>query len=193
MKSSKRNLLIQLAVLGAVFYGTSLVMSSTVIPRQIDNEELHKVKYVRQLQMQLLGHISEKRFNEAEITYRRIIKLDKNNRRVRRLGSVALFRNGKYTECAKELRSLLLSDPGDFISRNNYAMVLFKQNDPRAMSEFFRAWEESGHSAFVGENLRFCAGKFKMELSVKKDPSEDRSAFLGAVPIDGLKVEEEKK
>ena len=193
MTSAKRNLLIQLAVLGGIFYCTSLVMSSTVIPQPGDSGEMHKVKYVRQLQMQLLDQVSGKRFNEAEVTYRRIIKLDKRNRRVRRLGSVALFHNGKYNECGKVLRSLLLSDPGDFVSRNNYAMVLFKQNDPRAMSEFFRAWEDSGHSTFVGENLRFCAGKFRMELALKKDPSEEKSAFLGAVPIDGLKVEEEKK
>lgn len=193
MKSSKRNLLILLAVLGAIFYTTSLVMSSTVIPHQSGAGDLHKGKYVRQLQMQLLKLVSEKRFSEAEIIYRRLIKLDKNNRRVHRLGSVALFHNGKYNECGKVLRSLLLSDPGDFVSRNNYAMVLFRQNDPRAVGEFFRAWEESGHSSFVGENLRFCAGKFKMELSLKKEFSENKSAFLEAAPVDGLKVEEEKK
>ena len=140
MKHSTRNLLILLTLFCLVLYGTSLVVGATVVPARKEVSQAHADLYRRNLQQQLLTLVKEKRFAEAEIVFRRVLKLDPRSRYIRRLGSVVLYRNGKYNEAEVLLRNMLLRAPGDFICRNNYAMVLTVKKQPRALKEFFKSF-----------------------------------------------------
>lgn len=193
MKSSKRNFFILLAIPAAVFYGTSLVVSSTAVTVHERNDALQTGDYVRSLQLQLLKAVQEKQFAEAEMFFRRLNKLDKAPPMVQRLGSVALFNNGKLNEAETLLRNLLLQNPGDFICRNNYAAVLTVRERPQALGEFLRAFEESGGSDFVEKNMRYCAEKFKTELPRDIVKSAGRAPVFNGVPIDAVTFEEEKR
>ena len=193
MKSSKRNFLILLAIPGAIFYGTSLVVSSTAVPLQENAGALQAKNYLRSLQLQLLKAVQEKRFGEAEMFFRRIRKLDKAPPMVQRLGSVALYHNGKLNEAETLLRNLLVQNPKDFICRNNYAAVLAAKGRPQALNEFVRAWEDSEGSSFVERNLYRCAGKFKTSLPGDMKKSEGRTPVFTGVPVDAVTFEEEKR
>ena len=194
MKSSRRNFFILLFFPVAIFYGTSLVVSSTAVPVRENETTLQAKNYFRSLQLQLLQAVQERRFAEAEMFFRRINKLDKVPPMVQRLGSVALYHNGKLNEAEKLLRNLLLRNPGDFVCRNNYAMVLTAKERPQALAEFIRAGKDSGGSAFIEKNLRRCAAKFKVELPRSEESSkEGRSPVFTGVPVDAVIFGEEMK
>ena len=194
MKSSKRNFFILLAVPIAVFYGSSLVVSTTAVPIQESKNSPREKQYLRSLQLQLLKAVQEKRFSEAEMFFRRISKMDKVSAMVQRLGSVALYHNGKLNECEKQLRNLLLRNPKDFICRNNYAMVLMAKKRPQALAEFVRACEDSRRSSFIEKNLLRCAGEFKAELPRGiTGLTENTSPVFTGVPVDAIVFEEENK
>ncbi|MBE6385681.1 MAG: hypothetical protein E7048_08460 [Lentisphaerae bacterium] len=194
MKSSKRNFFILLALPAVIFYVTSLVVGFTEVPVRESAPQGQERGYLRSLKMQLLKAVQEKRFAEAEMFFRRIKKLDKNtSSMVQRLGSCALFYNGKLNEAETLLRNLLLRNPGDFICRNNYAVVLMVKNRPRAVEEFFRASEDSGGISGIEKNLRRSAEKFKVELPRSAVGSEDRNAVFSGTPADLIVFGEEKK
>ena len=53
MKKSKRNLIFLAVILGAVFYGTSLVITSTAVPVRQGGEEELSGKYLRSLKVRI--------------------------------------------------------------------------------------------------------------------------------------------
>lgn len=194
MKSSSRNVLILFALPALVFYATSLVVSFTEIPVREDVAQRQEKRYLRSLKIQLLKAVQEKRFAEAEMFFRRIKKMDKNvSPMVLRLGSCALYYNGKLNDAETLLRNLLLRNPGDFICRNNYAAVLMKQGRIQAVGEFFRACEESGGITGIENNLRRCAEKFKTELPRNLAVSKNKNAVIPGESVDLIVFEEEKK
>ena len=192
MKSSKRNLIILLSLLCLILYGTSLVVGSTVVPSRKGVLQEHAGLYQRNLQQKLLMLVKEKRFPEAEIVFRRLLKLDPRNRYIRRLGSLVLYHNEKYNEAEVLLRNMLLRNPGDFICRNNYAMVLTVKKQPRALKEFFKAWQDSGGSSFIETNMRRCAGIFKLDPPPANQTKKAESAYLETIPLDAICIGEEK-
>ena len=192
MKNSRRNLFILLALLCLILYGTSLVVGATVVPARKGVSQEQANLYRRNQQQQLLTLVKEKRFAEAEIVFRRVLKLDPGNRYIRRLGSVVLYHNGKYNEAEVLLRNMLLRAPGDFICRNNYAMVLTVKKQPRALKEFFKAWQDSGGSPFIEENMRRSSKALNLELSPAGQVKKAGSAYLETVPLDAICTGEEK-
>ena len=190
MKNSKRNLVILSLMLGVVFYGTSAVISFTAAPIREKEETDTPERYLRSLTMELVKAVSEKRFHEAEIIYRRLSGIEADNRMIGRLGSVIYFRNGKLNEAENLLRNLLLRRPGDFICRNNYGMVLWAKKNPAAFKELKKAWDDSGKSAFIGENLLRCAAFFKVKFTPGYE--NDDAAFLDTPPVDAITLAEEK-
>lgn len=193
MKSSKRSFFILLALVLAIFYGTSLVVSSTIVPLHEKEAASPEKNYLRSLQLRLFEAVREKRFAEAEIYFRRINKSGTPSAMVRRLGSVALYRNGKLNEAEKLLHNLLLRNPSDFICRNNYAMALMARGQMQAVAELVKACKDSGRSPFIEKNLQRCAARFKVELpAAVKNPAEGAPLLTG-VPVDAVTFEEEKK
>ena len=190
MKKSKKNLVILAAVLGVVFYGTSLVITSTAVPVRQGGEEELSGNYLSSLKIQIYELVESKRFSEAEIIFRRIRKLDPGNRRIQRLGSLICYRNGKINEAENLLRSLLLRNPGDFISRNNYAVCLMAKKRVESVSELEKAWLESGKMGFIGRNLKTCAAFFKLPLPYALQSEKDESEVI---PVDVIILPEEKK
>ena len=194
MKKNKRNLIILSLILGVIFYGTSAVISFTVVPAHPKKSADTPERYLRSLKMELVKAVSGKRFHEAEVMYRRLAGIEKENRMIGRLGSVIYFRNGKLNEAENLLRNLLLRSPGDFVCRNNYGMVLMVKNNPAAFRELKKAWEDSGRSRFIEENLLRCAALFKVKFTPdeKFENENDEAAFLEAPPLDAITLAEEK-
>lgn len=191
MKDSKRNFIILSLLLVALFYGSSLVMSSTVVPPSETSDAETPEKYLRSLKMQLHDAVHKKRFHEAEVIFRRTLKLDPRNRMIRRLGSVVYYHNGKLNEAENLLRNLLLRNPGDFVCRNNYAMVLLAKKNPKAFNELKKAWLDSEGTPFILNNLKYCAKVFGQKLSPDENAEED--LLLAVPPVDAIAVDEEKK
>lgn len=190
MKRSKRTLLILGAFLGVIFYSTFLVVSSTSVPvREYDKSDTPKA-YLRTLQLRLYELVTQKKFTEAEIVFKRIRKLNPDNRSILRLGSVVCYRNGKLNEAENLLKNLLLRNPEDFICRNNYGMVLMAKDRVEAVRELQKAWENSGGLTFIGKNLQRCAKRFNVKLTAEI-PEEDNE-FLN-IPPDAISAAEEKK
>ena len=189
IKNSKRNLVILGAVLCAVVYGTFLVTSSTTVPVREKNAVEKSAVYLRSLKRRLYVLVEKKQFVEAGIVFRRLWKLDPE-RNILCLGSVVCYHNRKFNEAENLLRTLLLRNPGDFICRNNYAMVLAARDRIEAVRELEQAWRDSGKKGFIGKNLLYCAGLFKVQLpgSVSIDAAADLSA-----PPEAITAPEEKK
>lgn len=189
MKKSKRNFVILGALLCGVVYGTFLVASSTTVPVREKSTPEKSALYLRSLERRLYVLVEKKQFPEAEIVFRRLRKL-KTERSILCLGSVVCYRNRKFNEAENLLRNLLLRDPGDFVCRNNYAMVLAARNRMEAVREMEQAWRDSGKKAFIGKNLLYCARVLKVQLpgSVFIDPAADLSA-----PPEAITAPEEKR
>ena len=189
MKSSKRNLLILGVTLCTIVYGTFLVTASTTVPVREKGSSEKSVRYLRTLERRLYELVEKKQFPEAEIVFRRLWKL-KTDRNILCLGSVVCFRNGKLNEAENLLRNFLMRNPGDFVCRNNYAMVLAAKDRVEAVREMEKAWYDSGKKAYIGRNLLYCAGIFKVKLpgSVSIGSTADLSA-----PPEAITAPQEKK
>ena len=190
MKKSKRNLIFLAVILGAVFYGTSLVITSTAVPVRQGGEEELSGKYLRSLKVRIYELVEKKQFAEAEIIFRRIRKLEPGNKMILRLGSLIFYRNGKISEAENLLRSLLLRDPGDHICRNNYAVCLMKRKRIEAVKELEKAWQGSGRKNFIGRNLQISAAFFNVKLPYPLLLDKNSS---DSVPADAITLQEEKQ
>lgn len=189
MKIFRRNLLILTLLLVAVCGGTLLVISNTAVPMRNSETSEKKGDYLRALKLRLIELVGKKEFAEAEIVFRRLRKIEPENRFLLRLGSVVYFRNGKLNEAENLLRNLLLRTPGDHICRNNYGAVLLAKNRREALGELRRAWLDSGKAAFIGKNFQECAKRFKIKL-----PEElFRDDTASPPPLDAVTLVEEKK
>lgn len=191
MKNARRNLTILALVLGGVCYGTFLVVGSTAVPVLQEESGAVPGEYLIALQERLYELVEKEAFAEAEIVFSRVRKLNPDNRNILRLGSVIRFRNGKLNEAENLSRNLLLSNPGDYVCRNNYGVVLMAKGRKEAVRELEKAWLDSGKKAYIRNNLQLCAAAFNMELDLPL--SKEEGSFSEAVPLDAITLPKEKK
>lgn len=190
MKNTKRNLAVLITALGVIFYGTFLVVSSTAVPLREKAPVKKPDAYALLLQRRLLELIEKKEFAEAEIVFRRLRKIKPVERNILRWGALIFYHNGKLNEAENLLRNLLLRDPGDFVCRNNYGMILLAKRRAEAFRELDKAWHDSGKKAYIGRNLLYCAEilKIKLPYAVSLEQSAD-----APVPREVITRPEEKK
>ena len=115
MKKSKRNLIFLAVILGAVFYGTSLVITSTAVPVRQGGEEELSGKYLRSLKVRIYrnGKISE-----AENLLRSLLLRDPGDHICRNNYAVCLMKR-KRIEAVMELEKAWQgSGRRNFIGRN---------------------------------------------------------------------------
>ena len=189
MNNSKRNFLILGAALCVIVCGTVWVTSSTTVPVREKEGTEKSAAYLRSQELRLRELIDKKQFAEAEIVFRRLRKLS-SRRSILQLGSVVCFRNGKLNEAENLLRNLLLRAPRDFVCRSNYGMVLAAKGRIEGVYELERAWLESGKKAYIGKNLLYCAGIFKVKLPYAVPVDETADA---AIPPEAITQPEEKR
>jgi len=188
---SRRTFLLLVFALCAVIYGTVFIVDNISVPVRKEPAWEGPRAYLRSLQSQLHDALTERRYAEGEMLIRRILKLAPGNRNMHRTAGKIFYHNGKLGEAESVLRNQLLRHPEDLLSRNNYGMVLLARGKREAFQELKKAYEGSGNSGFIGENLRYAGKKLGLEVPAAPEGGTGGTPLFPVPPLDAIIAPEE--
>ena len=150
MNSKSRHLLVILVVLAVV--NAAVLLTGTGLSTQRDVWE--QTELPAKWKERVLKMIGDNHQQEAITALRNYLRHVPDDGNMRRLLGKVLFESGRCNEARDAYYAALLNDPGDFVARNNMAVVMMKLGYAEdALREFKEAFDGSGQEVFIAANL----------------------------------------